>query len=196
MNVGSHLAKRALLNPGLEALVDDAAGRRFTFAELDDRANRSAHVLTGRGLGQGRPGRRAAAELPRVRRDLLRRGPRRARRRAAQLAAGRRRAGVHPRATPGRRCSCSAAEFDAVVADLHDRAGDDATPVRDVAARRRRRARRGRSTTTPLVDAAPRRPDRRRRRRRRPAVHHVHLGHDGPAEGRDAHPRQRASGRC
>jgi hypothetical protein len=26
MNVGSHLSKRAQLNPGLEALVDDAAG--------------------------------------------------------------------------------------------------------------------------------------------------------------------------
>ncbi|WP_343598858.1 AMP-binding protein [Mycobacterium sp.] len=34
MNVGSHLSKRAELNPGLEALVDHAAGLRFTFAEL------------------------------------------------------------------------------------------------------------------------------------------------------------------
>jgi hypothetical protein len=33
MNVGAHLTKRAELNPGLEALVDDAAAQRFTFAE-------------------------------------------------------------------------------------------------------------------------------------------------------------------
>jgi non-ribosomal peptide synthetase component F len=54
MNVGSHLSKRALLNPGLEALVDDAAGRRFTFAELNERADRAAHLLTGLGLAKGR----------------------------------------------------------------------------------------------------------------------------------------------
>jgi acyl-CoA synthetase (AMP-forming)/AMP-acid ligase II len=53
MNVGSHLSKRAELNPGLEALVDDAAGLRLTFTELDERADRAAQVLTGLGLGKG-----------------------------------------------------------------------------------------------------------------------------------------------
>jgi acyl-CoA synthetase (AMP-forming)/AMP-acid ligase II len=53
MNVGSHLTKRAMLNPGLEALVDEAAGRRFTYAELDALADRVAHVLTERGLVKG-----------------------------------------------------------------------------------------------------------------------------------------------
>ena len=53
MNVGAHLSKRAELNPGLEALVDDAAAQRFTFAELDERANRAAHMLTGLGLTEG-----------------------------------------------------------------------------------------------------------------------------------------------
>src|SRR6478672_11137482 len=53
MNVGSHLAKRALLNPGVEALVDEAAGRRFTYAELDARADRVAHVLLDQGLAKG-----------------------------------------------------------------------------------------------------------------------------------------------
>ncbi|HET6918035.1 MAG TPA: AMP-binding protein, partial [Jiangellaceae bacterium] len=53
MNVGSHLAKRAVLNPGLEALVDAAAGRRFSYAELNARADRVAHVLTERGLVKG-----------------------------------------------------------------------------------------------------------------------------------------------
>ncbi|OOK66668.1 fatty-acid-CoA ligase fadD13 domain protein [Mycobacterium kansasii] len=52
MNVGSHLRKRAELNPALEALVDDTAGRRFTFAELDERADRAARVLTGPGLAR------------------------------------------------------------------------------------------------------------------------------------------------
>ena len=33
MNIGSHLTKRALLNPGLEALVDETAGVRFNFGE-------------------------------------------------------------------------------------------------------------------------------------------------------------------
>ena len=61
MNVGSHLAKRALLNPALEALVDEAAGRRFTYAELDARADRVAHVLVERGL---RKGDRVAVLLP------------------------------------------------------------------------------------------------------------------------------------
>lgn len=53
MNVGLHLSKRAELNPGLEALVDDAAGLRFTFAELDERADRTARVLAGLGLHKG-----------------------------------------------------------------------------------------------------------------------------------------------
>jgi len=53
MNVGSHLSKRAELNPGLEALVDDGAGLRFTFAELNERADRAAYVLTGLGLAKG-----------------------------------------------------------------------------------------------------------------------------------------------
>ena len=53
MNIGSHLSKRAQLNPGLEALVDDAIGLRLTFAQLDQRADRAAHVLTGLGLAKG-----------------------------------------------------------------------------------------------------------------------------------------------
>jgi len=53
MNVGSHLSKRAELNPDLEALVDHAADRRFTFAQLNERADRAAHALTGLGLATG-----------------------------------------------------------------------------------------------------------------------------------------------
>ena len=47
------LRKAAELNPGLEALVDDATGRRFTFGELDARADRTAHLLVGLGLKKG-----------------------------------------------------------------------------------------------------------------------------------------------
>ena len=53
MNVGSHLTKRAILDPGVEALVDIGADVRYTFAELDERANRSAHVLSELGLSKG-----------------------------------------------------------------------------------------------------------------------------------------------
>ena len=45
----------------MEALVDDAAGLRFTFAELDQRADRAAHILTGLGLAKGE---RVAVLLP------------------------------------------------------------------------------------------------------------------------------------
>jgi acyl-CoA synthetase (AMP-forming)/AMP-acid ligase II len=53
MNVGSHLTKRALLDPGMEALVDIGADLRYTFAELDERANQSAHALARLGLSKG-----------------------------------------------------------------------------------------------------------------------------------------------
>jgi acyl-CoA synthetase (AMP-forming)/AMP-acid ligase II len=47
MNIGSHLSQRAELSPREEALVDDAAGLRFTFEELNEQADRAAHVLIG-----------------------------------------------------------------------------------------------------------------------------------------------------
>jgi acyl-CoA synthetase (AMP-forming)/AMP-acid ligase II len=50
MNVGSHLSKRAALSPRQEALVDHSAGLRLTFAELNEQADRAAHVLIGLGL--------------------------------------------------------------------------------------------------------------------------------------------------
>ena len=49
-NLGLFLAKRAHLNPRLEAFVDTHSGRRFTFAELDARANQVAVVLRDAGL--------------------------------------------------------------------------------------------------------------------------------------------------
>jgi acyl-CoA synthetase (AMP-forming)/AMP-acid ligase II len=44
-NVGLHLSKRAILDPDLEALVDIGADVRYTLAELDERADRSANAL-------------------------------------------------------------------------------------------------------------------------------------------------------
>jgi acyl-CoA synthetase (AMP-forming)/AMP-acid ligase II len=52
-NVGLFLAKRALLSPNLEGFVDADTGRRFTYAEWNRRANRTANALTGLGVGKG-----------------------------------------------------------------------------------------------------------------------------------------------
>jgi len=59
-NVGLLLTKRAALNPRLEALVEVERGRRFTYAELNARANRAADVFRGLGV---RPGERVALLL-------------------------------------------------------------------------------------------------------------------------------------
>jgi acyl-CoA synthetase (AMP-forming)/AMP-acid ligase II len=130
VNVGSHLAKRAVLNPELEALVDEAAGRRFTYAELDALADRVAHVLTERGLVKGD---RVAVLLPNCHQFV-------------EIFYGAARAGLvvvplnwrlvadelaFMLRDSGATALVAAAEFDAVVAELHDRTGDDATPVRE-----------------------------------------------------------------
>jgi acyl-CoA synthetase (AMP-forming)/AMP-acid ligase II len=131
MNVGAHLTKRAELNPGLEALVDQAAGRRFTFAELDGRADRAAHVLTGLGLAKGD---RVAVLLPNGHHFVetfygaARAGlvvvPLNLRLVADELAFMLRDSGATVLVFD--------AEYDAVVADLHGRRGsEDATPVSD-----------------------------------------------------------------
>ena len=132
MNVGSHLSKRAELNPGLEALVDDAAGLRLTFAELNERADRAAHLLTGLGLGNGD---RVAVLLPNSHEFIevfygaARAGlvfvPLNCRLVADELAFMLRDSGAVVLVFD--------AEFDAVVADLHERGWNDrdgrGTPV-------------------------------------------------------------------
>lgn len=52
-NVGLFLYKRALLNPDLEAVIDHESGRRFSFRDLNTRANRVANALTRGGIAQG-----------------------------------------------------------------------------------------------------------------------------------------------
>jgi O-succinylbenzoate-CoA ligase len=56
-NIGLLIAKRARLNPQVEAVVEIERGRRFTYAELNARSNRVAHALIARGV---RPGDRVA----------------------------------------------------------------------------------------------------------------------------------------
>ncbi len=53
MNLGSFLAKRARLSPKLEAVVEVERKRRFSYAELDTRANRIANVLLAMGVQKG-----------------------------------------------------------------------------------------------------------------------------------------------
>jgi O-succinylbenzoate-CoA ligase len=53
INLGSFLAKRARLSPKLEALVEIERNRRFSYAELDARANRIANVLLSMGVQKG-----------------------------------------------------------------------------------------------------------------------------------------------
>ena len=52
-NIGLLLARRAFLQPDAEALVDTGTDRRFTFGELNARANRNAHAFTALGVGKG-----------------------------------------------------------------------------------------------------------------------------------------------
>ncbi len=52
-NIGLLLTKRAALSPRMEALVEVEAGRRFTYPELNERANRTANALTALGVRKG-----------------------------------------------------------------------------------------------------------------------------------------------
>ena len=50
-NVGQLLTRRAKRDPGVEAIYEPASERRLSFADLNDRCNRSANALTGLGVG-------------------------------------------------------------------------------------------------------------------------------------------------
>ncbi|MBW2726247.1 MAG: acyl--CoA ligase, partial [Deltaproteobacteria bacterium] len=52
-NVGLFVAKRAVLQPNQEAIVDIASGKRLTYGELDARCNRLANGLVDAGLRSG-----------------------------------------------------------------------------------------------------------------------------------------------
>jgi acyl-CoA synthetase (AMP-forming)/AMP-acid ligase II len=52
-NIGGVLRKRAHLSPALEAWVDVATERRFTYSEVNTRCNRTANALAALGVGKG-----------------------------------------------------------------------------------------------------------------------------------------------
>jgi len=52
-NIGLLLAKRAHLNPNLEAVYDVATERRFSFVEANRRCNQTANALTALGVRKG-----------------------------------------------------------------------------------------------------------------------------------------------
>jgi len=52
-NIGLLLSKRASLNPGLEAVVDVATQRRFSYAQANARCNRAANALLELGVRPG-----------------------------------------------------------------------------------------------------------------------------------------------
>jgi acyl-CoA synthetase (AMP-forming)/AMP-acid ligase II len=53
VNIGDLLRRRAHLAPDTEAFVEPATGRRLTYRELNERANRVANGLRGIGVEQG-----------------------------------------------------------------------------------------------------------------------------------------------
>jgi O-succinylbenzoate-CoA ligase len=126
-NVGLLLAKRAELSPTLEAVVEAESGRRFAFAELNARANRTASFLRDLGV---RKGDRVALLLPNGVEYI-----------ESFFAAGKLGALVVPlnwRLVPGElgfilkdsgaTVLVYGAEFENAVADLHDR-GSEGTKV-------------------------------------------------------------------
>ncbi len=52
-NIGLMLEKRAHLSPNLEGCVETESGRRFTYAELDARCNKTANMLAEQGVKPG-----------------------------------------------------------------------------------------------------------------------------------------------
>jgi fatty-acyl-CoA synthase len=53
MDASNLLSKRSHLTPDREALLELETGRRFTYAELDQRANRAANLLLSLGVAKG-----------------------------------------------------------------------------------------------------------------------------------------------
>jgi O-succinylbenzoate-CoA ligase len=52
-NIGLLLTKRAALSPAMDGIVEVERGRRFSFATMNARANRTADALRGLGVGPG-----------------------------------------------------------------------------------------------------------------------------------------------
>ena len=52
-NVGQLLTKRAVRDPGAEAIFEPANGRRLSYSELNSGLNQVAHALIEGGVGLG-----------------------------------------------------------------------------------------------------------------------------------------------
>ena len=127
-NVGLFLRKRAELTPNHEGFVQVETGLRLTWAQLEDRANRTAQVLHGLGV---EPGDRVAL--------LLMNGPEMFESYAAIALLGAIAVPLNWRLVPdelsfllrdsGAVCCIFAEDFDANVAELQAR-GDAGSPVR------------------------------------------------------------------
>ena len=52
-NVGQFLARRAYRDPRLEATYEPSTGRRFTYAELNERSDQIANALSDLGIAKG-----------------------------------------------------------------------------------------------------------------------------------------------
>ena len=48
--IGDYAARRAQLTPKLEAIVDNIENKRYTFGEMNNRANQLAHALKKKGI--------------------------------------------------------------------------------------------------------------------------------------------------
>ena len=51
--IGDWTGRRAVLTPKQEALVDNIENKRYTFGEMDVRANRVARILLDEGVRKG-----------------------------------------------------------------------------------------------------------------------------------------------
>ena len=52
-NIGMFLAKRAMLSPEVEGYMDSETGARLSFREMNEGANRAAHMFLGLGVQPG-----------------------------------------------------------------------------------------------------------------------------------------------
>ena len=193
-NVGLFLAKRAHLSPRLEAYVDSDTGARYLYTELNERANRTANAL--RKLGVGKGDRVALLMMNSVEFMESFFAIAKDRRRSCvptELAPGARRTRLHPRKTAAHRTldvrhrvqPTRCPNYDArgsrrqqtIDTWVHVSAAHERAALRDRATRRSFSKSRFRSRTSEC--------DRLGRRR---AVHHVHVRHDGNAQGRRSTP--------
>ena len=188
MTMSDQLARHARTTPDAVALRFDGAGR--SYAELDERVTRLARALRRARRRHRRPDRRPGAQRHGGLGGLPGRRAARRDRRPGELPAG----------APTRSPTCSptpaptALVVDSALAEVAAKAREQAPAsarcwsIGGATAGRQRGLRGG-------AGGRRHRAARRRRRRGRARVHHVHVGHDRPPQGRGADPPQPADAR-